>query len=205
MPQIDWIPFFAFFFSTTLSPGPNNMASASNGLQHGYRKTMPFIIDIACGFFISMMAIGLISSVLLKYIPQFELILKIVGGSYILWLAYRSLRATYRFKQEDQPSLRFINGFMLQYVNPKVMFFGLTIFTSFLHPLTNNLLNLAVAALLLSGWVFLMNSFWAGAGSVINTYFENPVIKRIFNLVISLMLIYAALNIFGVFDLLRSA
>ena len=29
MPTIEWAPFFAFMISTTLSPGPNNMAVAA--------------------------------------------------------------------------------------------------------------------------------------------------------------------------------
>ena len=204
MPQIDWAPFFAFFLSTTLSPGPNNMASAANGLQHGFKKTLPFILGIISGFFIAMLAIALISTVILRYIPQFQLYLKVIGGAYILWLAYRSLRATYQIEKNDQPPLTFTSGFLLQFINPKVIFFGLTIFTSFLHSLTGNLLFLFAAAAGLSGWVFLMNSFWAGAGSVIFNYFDNPVVKRVFSLAIAAMLVYAALNIFGFFEYLET-
>jgi cysteine/O-acetylserine efflux protein len=204
MPQIDWAPFFAFFLSTTLSPGPNNMASAANGLQHGFKKTLPFIFGIISGFFVYMLIIALVSSAILKFIPQFQLYLKIIGGGYILWLAYRSLRATYQIENNDQPPLSFINGFLLQFVNPKVIFFGLTIFTGFLHSLTASTGYLVIAAAALAAWVFLMNSFWAGAGSVIFSYFNNPTVKRIFSLVIAAMLVYAALNIFGFFEYIKT-
>jgi threonine/homoserine/homoserine lactone efflux protein len=76
MPHIDWAPFFAFFLSTTLSPGPNNMASAANGLQHGYKKTMPFLLGIISGFFIAMLAIGLISTAILRYDPAIPALFK---------------------------------------------------------------------------------------------------------------------------------
>jgi cysteine/O-acetylserine efflux protein len=204
MPQIDWAPFFAFFLSTTLSPGPNNMASAANGLQHGFKKSLPFLMGIISGFFIVMLAIGLISTAILRFIPQFQVFLKVIGGSYILWLAYRALRSTYQIQKNNQPPLTYSNGFMLQFINPKVIFFGLTIFTSFLNPLTGNMLLLISAAVALSGWVFLMNSFWAGAGSVIFYYFDNPVVKRVFSLTIAAMLVYAALNIFGFFEFLET-
>jgi cysteine/O-acetylserine efflux protein len=204
MPYIDWAPFFAFFLSTTLSPGPNNMASAANGLQHGYKKTLPFLMGIISGFFVAMLAIGLISTAILRYIPQFLLYLKVIGGSYILWLAFRALRASYTIEKTGQPSLTFANGFLMQFINPKVIFFGLTIFTSFLNPLTGNMVLLGAAAVALSGWVFLMNSFWAGAGSVIFNYFDNPIVKRVFSLTIAAMLVYAALNIFGFFEFLET-
>lgn len=204
MPQIDWAPFFAFFLSTTLSPGPNNMASAANGLQHGYKKTLPFLLGIISGFFIAMLAIALISTVILRFIPQFQFYLKVIGGSYILWLAFRALRASYQIEKNNQPPLSFINGFLMQFINPKVIFFGLTIFTSFLNPLTGNMLYLLAAAVALAGWVFLMNSFWAGAGSIIFNYFDNPVVKRVFSFTIAVMLVYAALNIFGFFEFLET-
>ncbi len=204
MPQIDWAPFFAFFLSTTLSPGPNNIASAGNGLQYGYKKTLPFLSGIVCGILITMLAIALVSSAISHYIPQFQLYLKIIGGTYILWLAYRSLRATYQFEKNEQPPLTFINGFLLQFVNPKLIFFGLTLFTGFLQPLTGSMGYLFTAAVALSGWSFLATSIWAGAGSVIFNYFDNPTVKRIFNLVIAAMLVYAALNIFGFFEYIRT-
>jgi cysteine/O-acetylserine efflux protein len=204
MPYIEWAPFFAFFLSTTLSPGPNNMASAANGLQHGYKKTLPFLLGIISGFFIAMLAIGLIATAILRFIPQFQLYLKIIGGSYILWLAYRAMRASYQLEKTVQPSLTFTNGFLLQFINPKVIFFGLTIFTGFLHPLTGNYFYLVTAAVLLAGWIFMVNSFWAGAGSVIFNYFDNPIVKRVFSLTIAAMLVYAALNIFGFFEYLET-
>jgi cysteine/O-acetylserine efflux protein len=204
MPQIDWAPFFAFFLSTTLSPGPNNMASAANGLQHGFRKTLPFVFGIFCGFFVAMIAISLVSTALLRFIPQFQLYIKIIGGSYILWLAYRALVKGFQVERTDQPSLNFSSGFLLQFLNPKVTFFGLTIFTGFLHPLTGNYFFLVTAAVLLAGWIFMVNSFWAGAGSVIFNYFNNPIVKRVFSLTIAAMLVYAALNIFGFFEFLET-
>jgi threonine/homoserine/homoserine lactone efflux protein len=50
----------------------------------------------------------------------------------------------------------------------------------------------------------MVNSFWAGAGSVIFNYFDNPIVKRVFSLTIAAMLVYAALNIFGFFEYLET-
>jgi len=204
MPTIQWAPFFAFMISTTLSPGPNNMASAANGLQYGFKKTMPFILGIICGFFIDMLAIAFISSAVLRVIPQFQIYIKFIGGAYILWLAYRALSVSFQVGGQDQPPLTFANGFTLQFVNPKVIFFGLAAFTGFLNPLTDDAFYLLIAAAGLSFWVFLMNAFWAGAGSVIFNYFDRPAVKRAFSLAVAAMLVYAALNIMGVFEYLES-
>lgn len=204
MPHIDWAPFFAFFLSTTLSPGPNNMASVANGLQHGYKKTMPFLLGIFCGFFTVMILNSLISSAIIQVIPKFLFYLKLIGGSYILWLAYSVVVKGFQIEQKPQPSLGFSSGFILQFLNPKVALLGVTLFTSFLHPLNGNLPLLVVAAILLAGWIWMVNSAWAGAGAVVLNYFKNPLVMRAFSLVVSVLLIYAALNIFGFFEFLRT-
>jgi threonine/homoserine/homoserine lactone efflux protein len=101
-------------------------------------------MGIISGFFIVMLAIGLISTAILRFIPQFQVFLKVIGSSYILWLAYRALRSAYQIQKNNQPPLTYSNGFMLQFINPKVIFFGLTIFTGFLHPLTGNYSSLSL-------------------------------------------------------------
>ena len=119
------MPFITFFLSTTLSPGPNNISSASSGTLHGIRKTIPFILGISVGFFAYMLISGWLSGLVLETVPQLEKYMRIIGGAYILWLAYKTLRASYRIEADDKPPLRFIDGLLLQFVNPKVLFFVL--------------------------------------------------------------------------------
>lgn len=151
-----------------------------------------------------MILISLISSAIIQVIPQFLFYLKLIGGSYILWLAYSVVVKGFQIEQKPQPSLNFSSGFILQFLNPKVAFFGLTIFTSFLNPLNGNLPLLLTAAILLAVWIWVVNSAWAGAGSIVLNTFKNPQIMRTFSLVIAVLLVYAALNIFGFFEFLRT-
>ncbi|MDO9546143.1 MAG: hypothetical protein Q7J07_05270 [Pelolinea sp.] len=36
--EIDWLPALTFVLITALTPGPNNLSSASMGVLHGYRS-----------------------------------------------------------------------------------------------------------------------------------------------------------------------
>jgi cysteine/O-acetylserine efflux protein len=200
LPQIDWLPFITFFLSATLSPGPNNISSASSGILHGVRRTIPFILGITVGIFTYMVLSGWLSGALLETVPQFEKYMRILGGTYILWLAYKTLRATYQIDAKEKPPLRFLDGLLLQFVNPKVLFFGLMVFTGFLQPYARQFIFLIPAAFLLACWIFLVNFTYAGAGSAIRKYIENKNVIRAFNIVMALMLVYSALEMIGVLD-----
>ena len=200
MPQIDWLPFITFFLSTTLSPGPNNISSASSGILHGFRRTIPFILGITVGIFTYMVLSGWLSGALLETVPQFEKYMRILGGIYILWLAFKTLRATYRVDEKKKPPLKFLDGLLLQFVNPKVLFFGLMVFTGFLQPYSRQFILLILAAFLLACWIFLVNFTYAAAGSAIRKYIENRNVIRAFNVVMARLLAYSALEMFGTID-----
>ncbi len=200
MPQIDWLPFITFFLSTTLSPGPNNISSASSGILYGVRRTIPFILGIMVGIFTYMVLSGWLSGALLEAVPQFEKYMRILGGVYILWLAYKTLRASYQVDAEKKPPLKFLDGLLLQFVNPKVLFFGLMVFTGFLQPYSRQFIFLIPTAFLLACWIFLVNTTYAAAGSAIRKYIENKNVIRAFNIVMALMLAYSALEMLGAMD-----
>ncbi len=195
MPALDWIPLLSFLAITTLSPGPNNLSCASMGVQHGYRKSVDYIIGITVGLFILMLVIGILSSALLTFFPKFENILRYGGAAYILWLAYTTLSASYANNGEDCKPLKFRDGFILQYLNPKAMLFGLTLYTTYLLPLAGMTLWLVFSALLLGFRAYLINSSWVLFGSAVKTRLAQPAIGKAFNILLALMLVYNAINL----------
>jgi len=126
---INFVAFFSFVFVTTFTPGPNNISSASMGVLHGYKKTLKYLFGISTGFFFIMLLCGWISTALFKVFPSFEIVLRFAGAAYILWLAIETLKATYTFKDNDQSLLGFSRGLLLQVLNPKVIVYGLTLYT----------------------------------------------------------------------------
>ena len=123
--EIAFLPLAIFLVYTMITPGPNNITGASMGILHGYRKSYKYVLGVGAGFFFIMLLSGLLSGFLLKYIPGFERIVRILGALYILWMAFGLLRSSLANDLADQPLLGFSKGLFLQFLNPKVMVIGL--------------------------------------------------------------------------------
>lgn len=189
-----------FAFVTTFTPGPNNILSASMGTLHGYRRTLPFILGIASGFFTLMLLCGALSTLLSRYVTAAAPTLRIIGGLYILWLALGVYRSGSKLLEpaHDARPLRFWNGYVLQFMNPKCIFYGLTMYTTFLAPLLEVRSTLAWTPVLLAGVSFSSVSTWALGGQLIRRWISTPGRARALGIVLSLALVYTALDLAGV-------
>ena len=201
--SIDLVPFLSFVLVTTFTPGPNNISSASMGVLHGYKKTVKYCLGIATGFFGLMLLCGLISTTLLRILPGVETPLRIAGAVYILWLAFETLHASYTFEDTDQRPLGFARGVLLQVLNPKAIFYGLTLFSTFLSPITGNPTYLILLTLFLSSMSFCSTSMWALFGASIRTYLHQPKIRQGVNLILALLLVYTAIELSGLLPVIQ--
>lgn len=198
MADINIAAFLTLVFVTTYSPGPNNISSASMGVLHGYRRTLPYILGISTGFFLIMLICGLISTLLLNAFSSFETILRIVGAVYIFWLAFHTLKTSYTFEENQGSILKYWNGLLLQLLNPKVIIYGLTIFSTFLAPATKKPLLLILFALFLASNSFGSTSLWALFGSAIRKYLHQHRVQKVVNITLSLLLVYTAIELSGI-------
>lgn len=188
----------SFVLVTTFTPGPANVASASMGLLLGYRGALGFLGGLATGVFAIMFLSGLASSTVLNLLPVAEPILRLIGAGYILYLAYAVLKTSYAFDQTGASPMGYSRGLLLQVLNPKLFVYALTLFSTFLGPLTNNPVGLFMAACLLGLTAFCATSTWALFGTAIKNHLHHERLKLGLNIVLSLTLVYAALEIVGV-------
>ena len=199
---INFIPLTLFLFTSMITPGPNNITGASMGILHGYRKSFGYVLGVGAGFFLIMLLSGLLSGFLLKFIPGFERIVRILGALYILWMAFGLLRSSLAHDLADQPLLGFSRGLLLQFLNPKVMVLGLTLYISFLSSLTGNYAWLVLSAAILACLACTITSIWTMAGSILFQNLKNPVILKLVNSVLALLLVYTAIELSGILDLI---
>jgi cysteine/O-acetylserine efflux protein len=191
------IPLLSYVLISTFTPGPNNISSASMGVLHGYKNTLMYQVGMAAGVFCVMLLSGLLSTSLLTFLPNFETILRLVGAGYILYLAFGMLKASYGFNENEVKPIGFAQGLMLQLLNPKLIVYGLTLFTAFLAPITTNIVLLLLAATLLTATAFCATSSWALFGTTIKTYLHQPQVKALVNLILALFLVYTAIELAG--------
>jgi cysteine/O-acetylserine efflux protein len=198
----DFFALISFVLVTTFTPGPNNISSASMGILHGYRATLRYLSGISTGTFLVMLLCGWISSALLQVFPAVEGMLRIIGALYILWLAFHTLKASYAFEEGKQRSLGFSQGLLLQVLNPKLIVYGLTLYSTFLAGVVTNYLHLLLSAVIVTAIGFCSISAWTVLGATIRSHLNRPKVKQILNTTLSLLLVYTAVELSGLLELL---
>lgn len=193
--------FIVFLLSMTFTPGPNNIISMSSGNQYGYKKTIPFILGASSGSLIYFIIMILLSKKIMIFSSELQIMLKIIGTVFMLYLATKFILNAFSKNSDVKNSNRKIftykDGFLLQFLNPKFLFFSLTIVGNFILPNTNSTLNAIFIAFLVVVIIYIAISVWAFFGVVIQKLFMQN--KFIFNILISFLLIYCAIVMSGLF------
>jgi cysteine/O-acetylserine efflux protein len=165
---------------------------------HGYKNSLRYQAGLAAGVFLLMLLSGLLSTTLLKTFPTFEPIMRYMGAIYILYLAFGILKASYTFTEKYSKPLGFLHGFILQILNPKLFVYAFTLFSAFLATITRNIIVLLLVVTFLALVAFCATSTWALFGTAIKPHLQQPRLKLVINIILSLSLIYTAISLTGV-------
>ena len=199
MNLIDFGTLIPFVLITTFTPGPNNLSCASMSINFGIRKTMNYLYGIVTGFFLLLLLCGFFSNLLFTAIPSVEPIMRWIGAAYILYLAYGTFKASYSFKEKsNQFLLGFYKGVLLQFINPKGVIYGLTLYSVFLNPLIGNSFYIILFSLGFTLIGFCSILTWTLFGAMINQYLHHLKLRIMINSILSLLLVYTAVKISGV-------
>jgi threonine/homoserine/homoserine lactone efflux protein len=127
---------FGAYVLATASPGPSNMAIMSAAMRWGRAAGLTFAAGVICGSltWAALAASGL--SAALAAWAEAIFVIKIVGGLYLLWLAFKSARSAWRGPTQAQgvaaaprPSAGalFRAGALMHLTNPKAILSWLAI------------------------------------------------------------------------------
>ena len=119
---------YSAFLLAIASPGPNVLAIIGTSMSVGRVSGISLAFGIAAGSFVWAMltAVGL-SALLASYATALTII-KVAGGFYLLWLAYKSFRSAASAHDIEAKALSgprrspfqyFFRGFTIQMTNPK--------------------------------------------------------------------------------------
>ncbi|MGB1237347.1 MAG: LysE family translocator [Pseudomonadales bacterium] len=126
-------------FLALLSPGPDFLLLLKNSLRSGRRQLMGLVLGItlANGIYIVLCLFGVAS--LFSASPMLMVVLKVLAGLFLLYLAQGALRAgseDYGSPQESMAEVLpqrfatlFITGLLSGLLNPKNILFYLSLFT----------------------------------------------------------------------------
>lgn len=198
--------FLSYVFIVTFTPGPNNITSMASANKYGYKRTLEFIFGVTSGFFLLMLLCSYFNLMLFNIIPKIKPVMSIIGAAYMLYLAFKIMSSKDDLKNPEQHSKEipqkkenlFLRGFLLQFVNPKAILYGITVVANFIMPFYQSAGALFLFSLFFGVVVFASNTSWALFGSLFKRFLSNY--SRQFNIVMGILLIYSAASISGIFS-----
>ena len=128
------LPLASFSFVGSITPGPNTLMLAASGANFGWRRTGPHMWGVILGF---LLMLGIVSAGLgavIQEVPVLHQGLRIAGGLYLLYLAWRVATAAPSASHGRGTPLTFIEASLFQWLNPKAWAMALTIPASFMAP-----------------------------------------------------------------------
>ncbi|WLH10998.1 LysE family translocator [Pseudomonas hefeiensis] len=185
------LPFLIFAVVMTGTPGPNNAMVLVCGARSGVLRSIPLVSGIALGVGLQFAVLGLGLGVLFDAVPGFHIALAILGTGYILWLAWKiATSGPLELHQETRPPMGLIGGAAFQWINPKAWTLSISAAATYI-PVENHLLNLTIAAALLTTVTIPCVGVWAIAGVALRRVLTRPNLALIFNMGMSITLILA--------------
>lgn len=135
-----WVPFAAYVVIAA-SPGPSNMAIMATAMSSGRRQALCLVAGVLTGSMTwGILAAAGVSSILMAYAGAIQ-VLKIIGGAYLLFLAFKALRAALKpdaaFVTEPKKAsarVLYMRGALMHLTNPKAIIGWVSTIALGVHP-----------------------------------------------------------------------
>lgn len=181
---------FSFSLAMSITPGPVNMMIISSGVNHGFKKTVPFISGATIGFTLLLILIGFGLMNIVNHFPFLLSFMEVLGASFIIYMGYKiaTSRADITVKNQEKKVPKFYEGFLLQWLNPKAWIAcvsGVSMFVS-----SNS--TFLVFVLIYFTVCYASLSFWGVLGQKATIFLNTPVKLKYFNITMGGILIISA-------------
>jgi len=117
-----------FAFVSSITPGPNNLMLFTSGVNFGFVRTIPHMLGIGVGFLILLLAVGFGLGALLTAYSPIHTVLKVAGGAYLLYLAWKiaTSRTMGKAGETGARPMTFLQAAAFQWVNVKAWVMAVT-------------------------------------------------------------------------------
>uniref|UniRef100_UPI004048921E LysE family translocator n=1 Tax=Aliarcobacter sp. TaxID=2321116 RepID=UPI004048921E len=185
-----FLSMFLFSLVMSISPGPVNMMIVTSSINNGFKNTFAFISGATIGFTLLLISIGFGLSKILNIYPSFLSYLEFFGFSFIIYMGYKiaTSASSLEIKNENKRNLRFYEGFLLQWLNPKAWIASLSGISMFSG--NEKLLIFVVIYFIVC---YLSLSFWGYLGLYFTKFLNTHNKLKLFNLIMGSILILSAI------------
>lgn len=178
-----------YAFVTSITPGPNNFMLLASGVNFGFVRTIPHMLGIGAGFFSLLLGVGLGLGAVLTAVPALHVVLKVAGGAYLLYLAWRIAMSRSIGKEGTNSSrpMTFLEAAAFQWINPKAWVMAITAMAVYTNP-ERPFLSVMLIALAFAAVNVPSVSTWAGFGTALRGFLADPVRLKWFNVAMGVLL-----------------
>ena len=183
-----------FALVSSITPGPNNLMLMTSGVNFGLRATIPHLLGVVIGHALMTIALGMGISSLFNSIPLSHLALKIVGVTYVLFLAWKIFNSN--SGEETQNATKgtpfsFFQAVAFQWINPKAWTLTLTALT--LYSVVSSIESILLVTFAFASINLPCVTVWTLMGVRLRSMLGRPEHLKIFNLTMASLLIISVL------------
>ncbi|WP_088228324.1 LysE family transporter [Desulfosporosinus sp. FKB] len=193
--------FLIYCVIVTFTPGPTNIVILSIAHNLGTKKAMEYSCGATIAFGLLLSISTVLNTVLLAVIPMILIVMQVLGSFYMLYLAYKIYRMDISESANELQTATFISGFLMQFINPKVVLFTMTVIPSFVMPYYTAPPALAAftASITIIGFCAFVT--WVFFGVVFKEFLQKY--QKTVNVIMALFIVYSAIIASGIVELIK--
>lgn len=198
MPEL-FLSLLMFSIVATISPGGATTLATASGAQFGFTRSIPLIAGIAVGLASLVGAAALGLGVVTRAVPHLELLLRIVGSAYLLWLASvigRQAGPANGSAKRTAP-IGFLVGLALLWANPKAWTMAVAAAGTYSSLLNNPIALAAVLAAIFGLSATVSLSIWCKGGDWLARSIRSHRGWRVLNLTLALLLVLSIVSMWA--------
>jgi threonine/homoserine/homoserine lactone efflux protein len=178
-----FVALITYALVTSITPGPNNFMLLASGVNFGFWRTVPQMLGISVGFASLLIGVGCGLGTLLIAFPALDTSLKIAGGAYLLYLAWRiaNSRSLATDGETAARPMTLLESAAFQWVNPKAWVMAIVAMAVYTNP-ERPLLSVAIVVVAFTLVNLPSVSVWAGFGMAMRGFLADPTRLKWFNI-----------------------
>ncbi|UUZ92732.1 LysE family transporter [Paenibacillus sp. P25] len=184
--------FLIYCVIATFTPGPTNIVILSAVHKFGAKQAMEYTYGATVGFGLLLVISAGLNTMLVTIIPKLLMVMQIIGSGYMFYLAYR-LYKTDSSNRAVKQTATFTSGFLMQFLNPKVVLFTITVIPTFVMPYYNAISEVSISILAITLIGFLAFVTWVLFGTLFKEFLQKH--NKSVKIIMALFLAYSAVMV----------
>ncbi|MGG0848344.1 LysE family translocator [Peribacillus simplex] len=184
--------FLIYCFIVTFTPGPTNIIILSTVHNSGTRKAMEYTYGATIAFGLLLVISAMLNTMLVTIIPKILIGMQIIGSFYMCYLAYQIYKMDTSKPTVNQTGT-FMSGFLMQFLNPKVLLFTMTVIPSYVMPHYIEMTEVTISVIAITIIGFSAFTTWVLFGTIFKKFLQKH--EKTVNVMMALFLVYAGVMI----------